>query len=195
MYQRYAEARRWKFELMSVSETGLGGVKEAVGSVGGRGVYARLKYESGVHRVQRVPETEASGRIHTSAATVAVLPEAGDVDVAVDEKELRIDVYRSSGPGRPERQHDGQRGAHHASADGNRGHPTGREIAAQEQGQGDEGAARATLRSGARAPGGRTRRRAARPDRLRRSLRAYPHLQLPAGAGERPPHRPYPAQD
>ena len=99
MYQRYAEARRWKFELMSVSETGLGGVKEAVGSVGGRGVYARLKYESGVHRVQRVPETEASGRIHTSAATVAVLPEAGDVDVAVDEKELRIDVYRSSGPG------------------------------------------------------------------------------------------------
>ncbi len=99
MYQRYAEAKRWKFELMSMSETGLGGVKEAVGSIDGRGVYARLKFESGVHRVQRVPETEASGRIHTSAATVAVLPEAEDVDIAVDEKELRIDVYRSSGPG------------------------------------------------------------------------------------------------
>ena len=99
MYQRYAEARRWRFELMSMSETGLGGVKEAVGSIGGRGVYARLKFESGVHRVQRVPETEASGRIHTSAATVAVLPEAEDVDIALDEKDLRIDVYRSSGPG------------------------------------------------------------------------------------------------
>ena len=99
MYQRYAEDKGWKFELMSVSETGLGGVKEAVGSIGGRGVYARLKFESGVHRVQRVPETEASGRIHTSAATVAVLPEAEDVDIAVEEKDLRIDVYRSSGPG------------------------------------------------------------------------------------------------
>ena len=99
MYQRYAEARRWRFELMSLSETGLGGVKEGVVSIGGRGAYARLKFESGVHRVQRVPETEAGGRIHTSAATVAVLPEAEDVDIALDEKELRIDVYRSSGPG------------------------------------------------------------------------------------------------
>ena len=99
MYQRYAETRRWRFELISLSETGLGGVKEAVGSIGGRGAYARLKFESGVHRVQRVPETEAGGRIHTSAATVAVLPEAEDVDIALDEKELRIDVYRSSGPG------------------------------------------------------------------------------------------------
>jgi peptide chain release factor 1 len=99
MYQRYAEERGWKFELMSMSETGLGGVKEAVGAIGGRGVYARMKFESGVHRVQRVPETEASGRIHTSAATVAVLPEAEDVDIAIEEKDLRIDVYRSSGPG------------------------------------------------------------------------------------------------
>ena len=99
MYQRYAEGRRWRFELMSLSETGLGGVKEGVASIGGRGAYARLKFESGVHRVQRVPETEAGGRIHTSAATVAVLPEAEDVDIALDEKELRIDVYRSSGPG------------------------------------------------------------------------------------------------
>ncbi|MDE0392655.1 MAG: PCRF domain-containing protein, partial [Rhodospirillales bacterium] len=99
MYQRYVEGKSWRFELMSMSETGLGGVKEAVVSIGGRGAYARLKFESGVHRVQRVPETEAGGRIHTSAATVAVLPEAEDVDIALDEKELRIDVYRSSGPG------------------------------------------------------------------------------------------------
>jgi peptide chain release factor 1 len=99
MYQRYAEAKRWRFELMDLNETGLGGLKEATANISGRGAYARLKYESGVHRVQRVPETEASGRIHTSAATVAVLPEAEDVDVHIDEKDLRIDVYRSSGPG------------------------------------------------------------------------------------------------
>jgi peptide chain release factor 1 len=99
MYQRYAETRRWHFEVMSMSETGIGGLKEATASIGGHGAFARLKFESGVHRVQRVPETEASGRIHTSAATVAVLPEAEDVDVAIDEKDLRIDVYRSSGPG------------------------------------------------------------------------------------------------
>ncbi len=84
---------------MSLSETGLGGVKEAVMEIGGRGVFARLKYESGVHRVQRVPETEASGRIHTSAATVAVLPEAEEVDLVIHDKDLRIDVYRASGPG------------------------------------------------------------------------------------------------
>jgi peptide chain release factor 1 len=99
MYQRYAEERRWQFEVMSVSETGIGGFKEATASISGQGVFARLKFESGVHRVQRVPETEASGRIHTSAATVAVLPEAEDVDIHIDEKDLRIDVYRSSGPG------------------------------------------------------------------------------------------------
>ncbi len=99
MYQRYAENNRWKFELMHLSETGIGGYKEAVASVSGRGVFARMKFESGVHRVQRVPETESSGRIHTSAATVAVMPEAEDVDVQIDEKDLRIDVFRASGPG------------------------------------------------------------------------------------------------
>lgn len=99
MYQRYAEERGWKFELMHLNETGIGGYKEAVASVSGRGVFARLKYESGVHRVQRVPETESGGRIHTSAATVAVLPEAEEVDVQVDERDLRIDVFRASGPG------------------------------------------------------------------------------------------------
>lgn len=99
MYQRYAELRGWRFEVMSISETGIGGYKEATAGIAGNGVFARLKFESGVHRVQRVPETEASGRIHTSAATVAVLPEAEDVDVHIDEKDLRIDVFRSSGPG------------------------------------------------------------------------------------------------
>jgi peptide chain release factor 1 len=99
MYQRYAEARGWRVEMMSWNDTGIGGVKEAIAEITGRGVFARLKFESGVHRVQRVPATEASGRIHTSAATVAVLPEAEDVEVKIEEKDLRIDVFRSSGPG------------------------------------------------------------------------------------------------
>ena len=99
MYQRYAENRKWKFELMSLNETGIGGYKEAIASISGPGVFARLKFESGVHRVQRVPETESGGRIHTSAATVAVMPEAEEVDIKVEEKDLRIDVFRASGPG------------------------------------------------------------------------------------------------
>jgi peptide chain release factor 1 len=99
MYQRYAENQGWRVELISASAAELGGYKEVVASVSGQGVFARLKYESGVHRVQRVPVTESGGRIHTSAATVAVLPEAEDVDVQIDDKDLRIDVYRSSGPG------------------------------------------------------------------------------------------------
>jgi peptide chain release factor 1 len=100
MYQRYAEAQGWRVELISSSASDSGGFKEAVASVEGRGVFAKLKFESGVHRVQRVPATENQGRIHTSAATVAVLPEAEEVDVQIDEaKDLRIDIYRSSGPG------------------------------------------------------------------------------------------------
>ncbi len=99
MYQRYADIHGWKVEVLALSDTGLGGFKEVIASINGRGVFARLKFESGVHRVQRVPATEASGRIHTSAATVAVLPEAEEVDIQIDEKDLRIDVFRSSGPG------------------------------------------------------------------------------------------------
>jgi peptide chain release factor 1 len=99
MYQKYAALKGWKFELLSMSESGIGAIKEATAGISGKGVFSRLKFESGVHRVQRVPETEASGRIHTSAATVAVLPEAEDVDVHVDEKDLQIDVYRASGAG------------------------------------------------------------------------------------------------
>jgi peptide chain release factor 1 len=98
-YGRYAEARGWKVELMSTSHASAGGIKEVIALVYGLGAYSRLKYESGVHRVQRVPETESQGRIHTSAVTVAVLPEADDVEVEIDSKDLKVDVYRSSGPG------------------------------------------------------------------------------------------------
>ena len=99
MYSRYAERQRWKMEILDASETGIGGLKEAVALIEGDKVYSRLKHESGVHRVQRVPQTEASGRIHTSAITVAVLPEAEEVDVKIDPKDLRIDTFCSSGPG------------------------------------------------------------------------------------------------
>lgn len=99
MYQRYADLRGWKFEPMSVSENELGGYKEASALISGRGVFARLKFESGVHRVQRVPSTESGGRVHTSAATVAVLPEAEEVDVHIEDKDLRVDIFRASGPG------------------------------------------------------------------------------------------------
>jgi peptide chain release factor 1 len=99
MYSRYAERQGWRVDVLSTSETGVGGVKEVVATIEGRGVYRRLKHESGVHRVQRVPVTEASGRIHTSTATVAVLPEAEDVDIQIDPKDLRIDTFCSSGPG------------------------------------------------------------------------------------------------
>ena len=99
MYQRYADLHGWKMQIMSASESAHGGFKEVIASITGKGVFARMKYESGVHRVQRVPETESGGRIHTSAATVAVLPEAEEVDVQLEESDLRIDVYRASGPG------------------------------------------------------------------------------------------------
>ena len=99
MYLRYAERRHWKAEVMEMNDTGIGGIKEAVVLIKGRGAYSRLKYESGTHRVQRVPETESSGRIHTSAATVAVLPEVDDVEVELNPNDVRVDVYRSSGNG------------------------------------------------------------------------------------------------
>lgn len=99
MYELYAVIHGWKFEVLEFSESGIGSIKEASASISGKGVFARLKFESGVHRVQRVPETESSGRIHTSAATVAVLPEAEEVDVQIEEKDLQIDTYRASGAG------------------------------------------------------------------------------------------------
>jgi peptide chain release factor 1 len=99
MYQRFSEQQNWKFEIMDINETGIGGYKDATASVMGRAVFAKLKFESGVHRVQRVPETESQGRVHTSAATVAVLPEAEEIDVQIEPKELRIDTYRAQGAG------------------------------------------------------------------------------------------------
>ena len=99
MYQKYADINSWKFEILSISETGLKGIKEVICNISGSNVFSKLKFESGVHRVQRVPATESSGRVHTSAATVAVLPEAEEIDIEIDDKDLRIDVFRSSGPG------------------------------------------------------------------------------------------------
>jgi len=99
MYQRYSALRGWRFDILEISENDIGGYREAIASITGRSVFARLKFESGVHRVQRVPTTESGGRIHTSAATVAVLPEAEEVDVHIEDKDLRIDIFRASGPG------------------------------------------------------------------------------------------------
>ena len=99
MYQKYSSLKGWRFDVLEVSENDLGGYREAIASITGRSVFARLKFESGVHRVQRVPTTESGGRIHTSAATVAVLPEAEEVDIHIDDKDLRIDIFRASGPG------------------------------------------------------------------------------------------------
>jgi len=99
MYNRFAETHRWKVEVLSTSESGVGGLKEVIAIIEGRGVYARMKYESGVHRVQRVPQTEQQGRVHTSAVTIAVLPEAEDVDIKIEAKDIRIDTFCSSGPG------------------------------------------------------------------------------------------------
>lgn len=99
MYSRYAEEKNWKVEIISMNETGVGGIKEIIASISGKNVYSKLKYESGVHRVQRVPTTETSGRIHTSTATVAILAEPDDVEVEIDEKDLKVDTYRASGPG------------------------------------------------------------------------------------------------
>tara|TARA_B100001029_G_scaffold97534_1_gene80158 strand:+ start:137 stop:1213 length:1077 start_codon:yes stop_codon:yes gene_type:complete len=99
MYQRFSDLNNWNFEILSISETGLKGIKEVICNISGYNVFSKLKFESGVHRVQRVPTTESSGRVHTSAATVAVLPEAEEVDINIEDKDLRIDVFRSSGPG------------------------------------------------------------------------------------------------
>lgn len=99
MYSKYAESKHWKVEIIDINSTGIGGIKEVIASIQGKNAYSRLKYESGVHRVQRVPATEGSGRVHTSASTVAVLPEAEDVDIKINEKDLRVDTFCASGPG------------------------------------------------------------------------------------------------
>ena len=161
--------------------------RRATFAIKGDGAYSVFKFEGGTHRVQRVPETESQGRIHTSTATVAVMPEAEDVDVEVEESDLKIDVYRSSGPGRPVREHDRLRGAHHAPADGDRRRDAGRALAAAEPREGDARPARAHLRGRARAPGGRAGGGAQRAGRHRRARREDPHVQLPAEPRHRPP--------
>jgi peptide chain release factor 1 len=145
MYSRYAERQGWRIEVMSTSESGTGGVKEVIASIEGRGVYSRLKYESGVHRVQRVPATEASGRIHTSTATVAVLPEAEEVDIQINERICAS--TRSARAALAARASTPRIGcAPDAPPDGARRVAAGREIADQESREGDEGAARAALK-------------------------------------------------
>ena len=178
MYTRYAERNRWKTELMDMSETGMGGVKEAVMLIKGKGAYSRLKFESGAHRVQRVPETESSGRVHTSAATVAVLPEVDDVEVDLDPNDVRVDVYRASGNG----------------TDWPRGYMPGREVSDQEQGQGVQGSQGKTLRPRDAETAGGDRRSEKEPGWFGRQKRENQNIQLPAGQSFRPQNRTYPLQ-
>ena len=176
MYARYAALKGWSFEVLSQAEGSVGGFKEAIAEIRGRGAYARLRYESGVHRVQRVPDTEASGRIHTSAATVAVLPEAEDVDMALDESELRVDTMRASGAGGQHVNKTEIGDPHHPRAERHRGLRPGRALAAPQPGEGPGDPALEALRHRAHPARQRARREPAQPGRLRRPLGAHPHL-------------------
>ena len=175
-YQKYAALKGWSVEIVSASEGALGGYKEIIAEIGGRGVYGRLKFESGVHRVQRVPATETQGRIHTSAATVAVLPQVEEVDLVIDDKDLQIDTMRSQGAGGQHVNKTEFGDPHHPCPVRHRRDDAGGAIAASQQGEGDGRAALASLRRRTLAP-----RHARSEDRRRagglgRPLRAHPHL-------------------
>ena len=189
VYSKYADDRGWKIQPMGSSLSERGGFKEVVFLVTGTDVYKQLKFESGVHRVQRVPVTEANGRIHTSTVTVAVLPEAEEVDVEIDPQELEITVQRASGPG-------GQGVNTTDSAVRIIHKPTGMIVfcadgrSPEEQGERAGGAALPLVEAERRGGALEIRGDAAQPDRLRRSQRAYPHLQFPAESSDGSPHRP-----
>ena len=190
MYARYADLHRWKVEVLSMSEGTAGGYKEIVAEVQGAGVFAKLKFESGVHRVQRVPHTETQGRIHTSAATVAVLPEAEEVDVAIDEKDLKIDTMRAQGAG-------GQHVNKTESAIRITHLPTNTIIFVQDERSQHKNRARAMALLRSRLYDMERQKldcgALGRPQvagRIGRPLRADPHVQLPARAAHRPPHQP-----
>ena len=183
MLTRYAERRGFKTETMSAADGSY------TFEIRGDGAYSVFKFEGGTHRVQRVPETESQGRIHTSTATVAVLPEAEEVDVQVDPNDLEIDVYRSSGPGGQSVNTTDSAVRITHKPTGHRRLDAGREVPAAEPRARDEGAARAALRGEARRAAGRARRGPPRAGRHRRAGGEDPHLQLPRAAGHRPPHQ------
>ena len=190
MYVRYAERHRFTPELLSLNETGIGGIKEAILQIHGDGAYSRLKFEGGVHRVQRIPATESSGRIHTSTVTVVVLPEVDEVEIEIDEeRDLRIDVKRASGPGGQSVNTTDSAVRDHAPADRARRRDPGREEPAQEQGQGDRRPALAAVRPPAAEAARGGFRGAALDGRVGRPVGQDPDLQLPAGPGHRPPDR------
>ena len=189
MYSRFAEGQRWKMEVTATSESAVGGLKEVIALVSGDKVYSKLKYESGVHRVQRVPVTEQQGRVHTSAITVAILPEADEVEVKIDAKDIRIDTLLFLRARRSIGQHHVFRRAHYPLAYRPGGFLPGREIADQEPRQGGARAALAPLRTGTGKAAGGSGGRTAQHGGFRRPQREDPHLQFPAKPGHRPSHQ------